>query len=64
MSGSQDKDEKEEEEEEDFDSEDRLSEVYNSSDEVWEEIDVDSLDEGLDIIEVRLSLSLVEADNT
>jgi hypothetical protein len=39
------------EEEDEDDMEMRVREEYHS-DEVWEEIDVDSLDEGLDIIEV------------
>ena len=39
------------EEEDEEDMEMRIREEYHS-DEVWEEIDVDSLDEGLDIIEV------------
>jgi hypothetical protein len=39
------------EDEDEDDMEMRLREEYHS-DEVWEEIDVDSLDEGLDIIEV------------
>lgn len=39
------------EEDDDEDMEMRLREEYHS-DEIWEEIDVDSLDERLDIIEV------------
>ena len=45
-----DKEEDADDEEEELDLFDRMREDY--AEEVWEEIDVDALDEGLDIIEV------------
>ena len=49
-SASLDKEEEIDDDEEELDLLDRMRDDY--SEEVWEEIDVDALDEGLDIIEV------------